>query len=558
MARKSKYDQTKQAQAAAAKLWPTALYVRLSREDGDKLESESILSQKAYLQSYIEAHPDLSYYKTYVDDGWTGTNFDRPGFQAMLEDIRAGKVHCVLVKDLSRFGRDYIEVGRYIQTFFPMMRVRFISINDHMDSFADPDSVSSILLPVKSLINDEYCRDISKKIRSSLDIRRTQGKFIGSFATYGYRKDPDDRSKLIIDEEAAGIVRDIYNWFISGKSILGIAKHLNSLGIPNPSAYKRLQGMNYHHPAGEKLDGLWPDSSVRRILKNEMYTGTMVQRRNQTISYKVRKARQVPEDGWIRVEGTHEAIISRETFELAQALFQRDTRTTPGSENVDIFSGFLRCADCGRAMNKKLICQPYRDYNYYICSTYKKMNTGVCTKHSTRSDKLEQIVLAVIQKQIELAVEMDELLDCISRIKRKDAAAEQLEHAIKAREGDRQRIKSLLLELYPDYKDGLLSQEQYLTLKAQYEEKLTFFDSAIAELQSRLAAHHDGVNIHNDFISTLTQHRNITSLTRALLAELVEEIRIHEGGGIDIRFRFADSYQLAADYIERNRHLLTA
>jgi len=514
MARKSKYNCISQTQPSDAKVWQTALYLRLSREDGDKAESESIASQRDYLQDYLRTHQDLIQYKVYADDGWSGTNFDRPQFTAMIEDIKTGKVNCVLVKDLSRFGRNYIEAGRYLETFFPLMNIRFIAVNDHIDSYADPTSVSNIMLPMRNVMNDEYCRDISGKVRSSLDIRRSQGKFIGSFSSYGYKKDPNDHHRLIIDEEAAEIVRNIFNWFIAGKSMLGIAKHLNALGIPNPSAYKRLQGMQYHHPAGEKLDGLWPDSSVRRILRNEMYTGVMVQGRNKVISYKVQVARAVPEEDWIRVEGTHEAIITRETFDLVQQLLQRDTRTTPGKQNLDLFSGFLRCADCGRSMAKKLISQPYKDYHYYICSTYKKMNSGACTKHTIRTDKLSDAVLTVVQKQVELAVEMDDLLDRISQIKKRNRTEEQLEQALNLQLAEQSRIEKMLVDLYPDYKADLLSQETYLTLKKQYEQQLSKTQDTICNLREQLAACNDAENTTNDFISTLLRHRNITKADR--------------------------------------------
>lgn len=558
MARKSKHTITGRAQAATAKLWQTALYVRLSREDGDKAESESIRSQKDYLQDYLSYHQDLIAYKIYVDDGWSGTNFQRPQFSAMIEDIQEEKVNCVLVKDLSRFGRNYIEAGHYLETFFPMNRVRFISINDHIDSYENPASVANVIVPMKNVMNDEYCRDISMKVRSSLNIRREQGKFIGSFATYGYKKDPDDHHKLIIDEEAAAVVRDIYHWFLSGDSILGIAKRLNSLGIPNPSAYKRKQGLKYHHPSNDKLDGLWPDSSVRRILKNEMYTGVMVQGRNEIISYKVQISRARDESDWIRVENTHEAIISSDTFEMAQDLFSRDTRTTPGKGQVDLFSGFLRCADCGKAMNKKLISQPYRTYCYYICSTFKKMNSSACTKHTIRSDILEATVLKVIQQQIDLAVEMDSLINAIRNSDQAASASEKLERALAAQQKELDRCEKMLIDLYPDYKSGLISQNSYLALKKQYEQQYDKTEQIIADLQAQIDTIESSELPQNEFIASFLQHQNVTRLSRELLVSLVENIYVYEGGGIEIKFRFADSYELAAEYIEANKHLLTA
>ena len=273
MARKSKYEPS--SAKLSTPLWKPALYIRLSREDGDREESNSIASQRELLTEFVDTQTDMTAPRLYTDDGCTGTDFDRPDFQRMLVDLRAGLVNCVIVKDLSRFGRNYVGVGEYLEHVFPLLNVRFISVSDNVDSYLDPRSVNNLVVPFKNILNDEYARDISNKVRASLDLKRRQGKFIGSFASYGYRKDPSDHSRLLIDEPAAAVVRDIFNWFIGGTSVLGIAKRLNEQGVPNPSAYKRQQGMNYRHPTSDRLDDLWPDSSVRRILRNPLYTGTM-------------------------------------------------------------------------------------------------------------------------------------------------------------------------------------------------------------------------------------------------------------------------------------------
>ena len=400
MARKSKYEHS--SAKLSTTLWKPALYIRLSREDGDREESNSIASQRELLTEFVDTQTDMTSPRLYTDDGYTGTDFDRPDFQRMLNDLRAGIINCVIVKDLSRFGRNYVGVGEYLEHIFPLLNVRFISVSDNVDSYLDPRSVNNLVVPFKNILNDEYARDISNKVRAS-------------FASYGYRKDPNDHSRLLIDEPAAAVVRDIFNWFIGGTSVLGIAKKLNAMGIPNPSAYKRQQGMNYRHPTSDKLDDLWPDSSVRRILRNPLYTGTMVQGKKRMKSYKLHISEAVPEEDWITVEQTHEAIIPIELFDKAQALFERDTRTAPTQPKVYLFSGFLRCADCGKAMNRKLISQPHRDYYYYICSTFKKQHSGACTKHTIRSDRLEQAVLETLRSQIALAVEMDELIAEINR-----------------------------------------------------------------------------------------------------------------------------------------------
>lgn len=548
MARKSKY--IKSSGNPSTRLWKPALYIRLSREDGDREESDSIISQRELLTEFTETQADMSTPKLYTDDGFTGTDFNRPEFRRMVDDLRAGTVNCVIVKDLSRFGRNYVGVGEYLEQVFPLLNVRFISVNDHVDSFLDPRSVNNLVVPFKNIINDEYCRDISNKVRSSLDLKRRQGKFIGSFASYGYRKDPDDHGHLLIDEQAAAVVRDIFDWFVGGMSVLSIAKQLNAMGIPNPSAYKRQQGMNYQHPASDKLDGLWPDSSVRRILRNRLYTGTMVQGKNRIKSYKLHVSEAVPEDEWITVEATHEAIIPRELFERAQSLFERDTRTAPTKKEVYLFSGFLRCADCGKAMNRKLISQPYRNYHYYICSTFKKQHSGACTKHTIRSDRLEQAVLEALRHQIALAVEMDELVTEINRSSTRSCNVKRLLDERVQLETECGRIEQIKLSLYPDWKAGDISREEYHQLKEQFEQQQAKLDTRIAALQKRIDEIQNGVNQTNSFLTQFVKYRNLQKLTREVIVELIDMIYVHEGGGITIQFKFSDAYAAAKDYIQ--------
>ncbi len=547
MARKSKYGQP--SGKPSTRLWKPALYVRLSREDGDREESDSIANQRDMLAEFAAAQDDLAAPAFYTDDGFTGTDFDRPGFRRMMDDLRAGTVNCVIVKDLSRFGRNYVGVGEYLEQVFPLLDVRFISVNDRVDSFLDPRSVNNLVVPFKNIINDEYCRDISNKVRASLDLKRRQGKFIGSFASYGYRKDPADHSRLLVDGQAAAVVRDIFDWFVGGMSVLGIAKRLNEMGVPNPSAYKRRQGMNYRHPASDKLDGLWPDSSVRRILRNRLYTGTMVQGKTRIKSYKLHVSEAVPEADWMEVAATHEAIIPAELFERAQALFTRDTRTAPAQKEVYLFSGFLRCADCGRAMHRKTISQPYGDYHYYICSTFKKQHSGACTKHTIRSDRLEQAVLEALRHQIALAVEMDELVAEINRSSTRGHNAKRLLDERAQLEAEREHVEQMKLSLYPDWKAGDISREEYHQLKAQFEQRQAGLDGRIAAVQARIDEVQNGVDETNSFLAQFVQYRSLQKLTREAVIELIDMIYVHEGGGITIQFKFSDAYAAAKEYI---------
>jgi len=553
MPRISKYAQPDVVGQVQKSLWRTGLYVRLSREDGDKEESDSVGNQRSLLLEYVALENDMLLSDVYIDDGYSGTNFDRPDFKRMMDDLKNRVINCVVVKDLSRFGRNYIEVGQYIEKIFPFMDVRFVSVNDMLDSVKNPQAMNNLIVPFKNIINDEYCRDISNKVRSSLDLKRKQGKFIGSFATYGYRKDPLDHNHLIIDEEAAAVVRDIFDWFIGGMSIIGIAKHLNMLGILNPTGYKRSQGLRYMHSNGEKNDLLWPDSSVRRILRNRVYTGCLVQGKNKIRSYKVQASVAIPQEDWIIVADTHEAIISEEVFQKAQSLFGRDMRAAPNSSRVYLLAGFMKCADCGRAMNRKLISQPYQNYCYYICSTFKKMQKGACTKHTIRSDKVERALLETLKKQIDLAVEMDKLITLINESGQTNKNTARLMRALSAKEKERAAVERMKLSLYPDWKNGDISKEEFQKLRFQFDAQLNEHETAIRRIQAELNQTENGVDGSNAFLAAFTKHGNLQELTREILVELVDSVQVHEGGALTINLCFADAFAQAAEYIELNQ-----
>lgn len=537
------------------------LFIFASREDGDKVESNSITSQREILKEYLKLHPDIELHDFYIDDGWSGTNFDRPGFIRMMEDIYSGDVNCVIVKDLSRFGRNYTDAGNYLDNIFVRLQIRFIALNNGIDTATNNMNAATrcITVGVQNVINESLAATTSVNVRGTLNVNREQGKFIGSFASYGYMKDPNDHHKLIIDPETAPVVRMIFEKFIDGCSIIGIAKDLNEMGIPNPTAYKKLKGFNYKHPAGKKLDGLWPDSSVRRILRNEMYVGNMVQGKNTTISYKIKQCRAIPKEDWIIVEGTHEAIVDRETFDKAQSLFNQFIRKAPQKSEVDLFSGFVRCADCLRAMNKKTNSHPYGTYHYYRCGTSRKMKKSSCTNHTIRIDKMELAVLASIQGMIDSAVEMDKLIKRINSSPVKKKESSHICSAIDTHTAELEKLKGMIIDLYPDWKSGIISKEEYFTLKEQLTEKTTSLEKALENLKRTNEEFKNGITEDNDFISHFKKYGKIDTLTRAMVVELIDKIYVHEGGRITISFKFTDAYEKALEYIELNKEaILTA
>ena len=300
--------------------------MRLSREDGDKEESNSITSQKLLIRDFLSSQPDLMECGIKVDDGFSGSSFVRPAFQEMMDEIRAGRIDCVVVKDLSRFGRNYLDAGEYIENLFPVLGVRFIAVNDHYDSLCRTMS-DAWMLPFKNLVNEAYCKDSSIKIRSQLEVKRRRGDFTGAFAPYGYQKDPDQKNHLVPDSFAADVVRDIYHWKLAGVSAADIADRLNAEGILAPMDYKRQQGIRYATPFRIYSSSQWNAAGVLRILKNPVYTGTLVQGRHTTPSYKVKKRMIKPKEQWAAVKGAHEAVIDPQAFAAVQRVLAMDIRT---------------------------------------------------------------------------------------------------------------------------------------------------------------------------------------------------------------------------------------
>ena len=314
------------------------IYLRLSDDDGDKPESNSIKNQREFITEFLKSMPEIRIHAERKDDGFSGVDFFRPGIQEVLQDVRSGAVNCVVVKDLSRLGRNYIETGKVLQEFADH-GVRFIAINDGYDTANAQGQASTILLPIKNLMNDSYSRDISVKIRSHLEVKKRKGQFVGAFAAYGYLKSPDDKNQLVVDDYAAEVVRDIFRWKLEGMSQQGIADRLNADGVLSPSEYKRSLGMKYISGFKSNPQAKWSAVAVGRILKNPLYIGVMVQGKTGRPNYKIKKLMEKPEDEWIRVPGAHEPIISEVDFRTVSGLLRRDTRIAVQKKTVYPFSG---------------------------------------------------------------------------------------------------------------------------------------------------------------------------------------------------------------------------
>jgi len=512
----------RQVRLQGGAVWRTALYARLSREDGDKPESDSIANQRKLLEGYLVQHPELQSVGFYADDGFTGTNFERPEFKRMVTDMEAGKINCVVVKDLSRFGRDYIDVGRYLERWFPERGVRFIAIGDNIDSESGP---YDMILPVKNIINEQYARDISQKVRGSFQIKQQRGEFIGAFASYGYRKDPENHNHLVIDPPAADIVQRIFTLFEQGNGKIKIAKLLNGEGIPCPSEYKKLNGEKYHN--GQKLNGTtyWTYATIHRILNNQMYAGSMIQGKAPRQSMHG-KAKLLDKEKWAVVENTHEAIIAPEQWERVRSLLQRDTRTLNFSQNISPFAGFLRCGDCGRAMSKT----NHASGVYYCCGSYKRYGPTVCSRHGILHRALEQVVLDDLNKIIAAVEDLKAMADGV-----------RTEPETRDRRAERERIQINLARIYrlkksayEDYKEGLLSKEDFLRYKEDYQRQEELLTSQL-ERAKQVEKKAD-----RPWITELLRRGRLAELDRATVAETIEQIRVFEDGKVEITYSFSD------------------
>lgn len=559
--RKSKYYSNENT--INKKIWSVALYIRLSQEDSDngqdKQESNSVTSQKTLLNEFTDTHDDLIVYDTYIDDGFTGTDFNRPSFQRLLEDMRNGNINCVVVKDLSRLGRNYIEVGNYIEQVFPLFNIRFIAINDSVDSFKNPSSTNTILVPFKNLINDEYARDTSTKIRTSLNGKKKKGEFIGAFPSYGYIKDTKDKHKLIIDEVAADIVRKIFNWNVNeGLGKIAICHKLNDLGILNPTGHKKIElGQNYNNYGIQDNTYTWTTSTVRNILKNEVYIGNTIQGKRRAKSYKIHKIENVPKEEWIRVENTHEPIIDKDTFEKAQELSRRDTKVSQKTKELSVWAGFLKCADCKRAMNKKSSTNKNGNkYEYYICSTYRKKSNKLCTKHSVKQENIEKVVLEAINLHIDSLIDIEEIVEQINKSESQNTKNENIEKMITAKQNEISQISNFKMKLYEDWKNEDITREEYIEYKQKYENDIERLKQNIERLQNEKEKYENQNVSRNEWIKKFKEQKDLTELSRDIIIELIDCIYVHENGNITIKFKFEDEFKRCLEYIKNNKNEL--
>ena len=531
-----------------------AIYLRLSKEDGDfsqgeKKESNSIANQRKLIEDYLKRPPEIIRVQEFCDDGFTGANFDRPDFQKMIEQVKKKKINCIIVKDLSRFGRDYIESGKYIEKIFPALGIRFIAINDNYDSAMNQQAGNEIILPFKNLINDSYSRDISIKVRSNLDIKRRNGEFVGNHVVYGYQRSEENRNQLVIDKTAALVVQSIFRLKVDGFSPAQIAEKLNQDGIPSPYEYKRLNGFRYQSGFRKNVQTLWSAVAIYRILKNEMYTGTLVQGKTSTPNHKIKTRSRKDQSEWIRSENAHEAIISPATFDMVQKLMLEDSRSPSGKEAVHLFSGKIFCSDCQSSMVRKKSKAHGREYVYFICSS-NKQDKEVCSPHRIAEHTVYDAVLAVIQSQVALALDLEKALRELDGVSWERRELERIQRGIARQEEVIEYNKKMKSMIYEDFKTEVITLDEYKIFKADCDQKISDANQSITRLIGNRNKVNSGLAGQQNWLSQFREYRNIQELNRRVVIHFIERIEVTAEKQVQITLNHADQFRAILGFLK--------
>ena len=507
-----------------------ALYIRLSKEDENEGPSGSVTNQQSLLHAFVREHR-LDVYDTYIDDGWSGTSFDRPGFQRMLRDIEAGKVNMVITKDLSRLGRDYIMTGHYMERYFPEKRVRYISLLDGVDTGVE--SSANDITPFRAIMNDMYAKDISKKIKSVKHDKQRKGEFIGGKPMYGYRMHPSEKNRIVIDEDAAPVVRRIFAMALAGTSCRQIAVRLNEEGVLSPAAYAGLT-LSCHGP----YSGQWSSERITAMLKNETYIGNMVQGRTARISYKTKKCLRRQPQQWVVVEHTHEPLIDPETFRKVQLMV--NSRRNTRSRTYDfLLKGLIFCHECGyplAVMNRRNAAGD--DRLFFVCRTYQRFTkAGVCSCHSIKEQTVTEAVIERTREVCEAYLNPERLRPIAAAAVAASGRVDGREEELSALHARIDSMTAHLDRMYMDRLNGLLADVDFERLYRRIKAERTALEEKLRELEAQKK---NPVPIEDRARELVQQFLHCAFTSRELLVSLIERIELTESKEIIIRFRFRE------------------
>ncbi|MCL2855592.1 MAG: recombinase family protein [Defluviitaleaceae bacterium] len=551
-------------QISVGAVYRTAIYARLSIEDCRDKESDSIDNQVYLIEQYIKERPYLTYNATFIDNGETGTNFNRDGFNAMMEEVKAGKINCIVVKDLSRFGRNYIETGEYLEKIFPFMGVRFISINDGLDNEDENSNLDSLIVSLKNLINDVYAKDISAKIISSLRTKQENGDYIGGLPLYGYKKCEENYRKLVIDDEVAHIVRDIFKWKAEGMGDTLIARRLNEMGISSPMKRRMEKGLV--KKTGRSKIYLWRDKTIQLMTTNPMYIGHMTQGRQKQALCDNQRVKQNPKAEWIIVKNTHEAIIDKATFDMAQEARYRNTkdfyRNYDKSKHIrkdnHLLKGLLVCGCCGSKLTRKKTAADSESYRFICAMQYKGLGTGCKVKSISEAYVLDT-VLQSIKMQISAATDLKAMVERLNKSAQKKNRRGDLLSSMTKLQNEIKRLIGLKSALFETYADKLLSEDEYVYSKNRYSKQIDEAKARLELLQEQSVMQSETLTPQNKWLQAFTRFTDHHELTYDMVNTLISRIIVNTSEEFNIVWNFKSDYDALENYAKQGvRRLPTA
>lgn len=545
MARKSR--KTTVAEPAVIKpvdkVYRAGLYARISVETERKREADTIGNQLQLLKDYVSEHSDLTVFDIYSDDDISGTDFIRPEFSRMMNDLRDGKIDCIIVKDLSRLGRNYLESGEYIEMVFPFFRCRFISVTDRFDTKYQQADIS---VQLKNMANEMYAKDISRKICSTMRTIQDQGKFAGSRAPYGYRLDPADKHHLIIDEETAPIVKQLFELLAEGNTVHFVATTMNANGIPSPGRLLYERGIaSTDHFKNSK----WYMQTVRRILQDEIYLGWMVSGKFRSTYHSTGKkgSQPVPREEWIVTKGTHEPIVTEELFNKVQEYFVRMKEEhgqtavyNSKSKKASIFKGHLRCGECGQAMFLRNKHSHGKVTAWYYCALHENYNSSYCVKKAVKKQDVEDIALKLIRTQIKLFTDAREMIIALNKKESSKTKHRIYSDQIRNVKKQIEKYMSLKASLYEDFANGVLSQSDYISMGQEYAQKADELRIFLAELEKEAQKYSQTYAMNGSWAQIIEQYQNAETLTEEMIDAFIYEMILYNNGHVEVKFRFKD------------------
>ena len=533
--------------------WLVGIYTRRSFDDNEDKESNTITNQKEMINSFISKENNMIIVDYYVDDGYTGTTFDRPGFQEMMKDISDGRINTIIVKDLSRLGRYSLEVGKYIEEIFPIYNIRIIAINDNVDSFKRPESINDLMVPIKNLINESYARDISKKVSSAYYTMASNGKYVAGTSPYGYTFDENDKHHLVIDPDEVGIVKLIFNMALKGDGRVKITKYLNDHNILCRKEIQRRKKYKLSlDPLEETIKYKWSTSTIGRMLTSEIYIGNLTQLKTKRESFKNHKVINVAKEDWVRFENTHEPIITKSDFDKIQGLIKVNAKrlSNTGERTYSIYNGVLKCADCGRAMYKQEDKRGNRQLSNYFCNTYLYISKTSCSSHKIKTEDLNDIVLESVQLQVKLVIELERSLKRLFFKNNKETVESEYKNNTRIAELKINNLKNKKIQLYEDWKFNNIDKEEFINQSKLIEEDIKLVEE---KLELITKTYRDNIKMikRNDYwINHYRRNKKIKKLTREVIKELIDVIYINADGNVDIRFKYSNEYKELVTYLE--------